>query len=69
MGDFVTMLDGLAAAASSSLSAEDGRLLRELIGRWAARLRHHQRIAGDHQGNSIVRFFWKGAGIADDSAV
>jgi hypothetical protein len=69
MGDLVALLDGLAAAASSALSSEDGRLLRELMARWSGRLRHHQRLAGDHTGNSIVRFFWKGAGIADDSVV
>jgi hypothetical protein len=69
IGDFVTLLDGLASAASSTLPTDEGRLLRELIDRWTARLRHHQRLAGDHQGNSLVRFFWKGAGIADDSVV
>ena len=58
-----------SAAASARCPRTDGRLLRELIARWAARLRHHQRLAGDHKGNSIVRFFWKGAGIADDSVV
>jgi hypothetical protein len=67
--DFVALLDGLSAATSSALSSEDGTLLRELIDRWVGRLRHHQRLAGDHKGNSIVRFFWKGAGIADDSVV
>ena len=69
MGDFVTLLDGLASAAGSALGTSDGRLLRELIDRWAVRLRHHQRIAGDHKGNALVRFFWKGAGIGDDSAI
>jgi hypothetical protein len=69
MGDLVTMLDGLATAAASTLGADDSRLLRELIARWAARLRHHQRLAGDHKGNPIVRFFWKGSGIADDSVI
>jgi hypothetical protein len=69
MGDFVTLLDGLASAAGNVLSSEDGRLLRELIARWTGRLRHHQRLPGDHKGNSLVRFFWKGAGIADDSVV
>jgi transcriptional regulator with XRE-family HTH domain len=44
-------------------------LLRELMARWQARIKHHQRLAGDHKGNSLVRFFWKGAGIADDSVV
>jgi len=37
--------------------------------RWLARLKFHARLPGDHAGNPIVRFFWKGAGIADDSIV
>lgn len=69
MRDFMTMLEGLASASLGVLPTEDGRLLRDLIARWTARLRHHQRLAGDHKGNAIVRFFWKGAGIADDSVV
>lgn len=69
MRDFVTMLEGLASASVSVLPTEDGRHVRELIDRWAARLRHHQRLAGDHDGNSIARFIWKGAGIADDKAI
>ena len=69
MRDFVTTLGGLREAASGVLSAEDARELRELIERWGARLKHHGRLAGDHKGNGIVRFFWKGAGIADDSVV
>ncbi|MEA2621380.1 MAG: hypothetical protein QOH61_290 [Chloroflexota bacterium] len=69
MRDFVTMLEGLGSASIGVLGTSDGRLLRELIDRWAARLRHHQRLAGDHKGNSLVRFFWKGAGIGDDSVI
>jgi hypothetical protein len=69
MKDFQRMLEGLGSASIGVLPTEDGRLLRDLIGRWEARLDHHKRLAGDHKGNSIVRFFWKGAGIADDSVV
>jgi len=46
--------------------------MQELLGdidRWRARLKHHGRLAGDHKGNSIVRFFWKAAGIGDDSVI
>lgn len=69
MRDFVRMLEGLASASVGVLATEDGRLLRDLIGRWEARLRHHQRLAGDHKGSSIVRFFWKAAGVGDDSVI
>jgi hypothetical protein len=69
MKDFVGMLEGLASATVSVLPNDESVLLRRLIERWAARLRHHERLAGDHKGNPIVRFFFKGAGIADDSAV
>jgi len=69
MRDFVTLLEGLASASMSVLPTEDDRHVRELIDRWTARLRHHQRLAGDHKGNPIVRFFFKGAGIGDDSVV
>jgi len=30
------------------------------------RLKFHQRLPGDHKGNPIIRFFFKGAGIGDD---
>jgi hypothetical protein len=69
MKDFMLLLDGLRASALTVLSTGDAGLVRGLTDGWQARLKHHQRLAGDHQGNSIVRFFWKGAGIADDSAV
>jgi hypothetical protein len=69
MRDFIVMLGGLRDAAATVLPSEDARLARALIERGAARLKHHGRLPGDHQGNPIVRFFWKGAGVADDSIV
>jgi hypothetical protein len=69
MTDFMLLLDGLRAAALTVLTSQDAALLRSLMERWQARLKHHQRLPGDHKGNPIVRFFWKGAGIADDSVV
>lgn len=69
MKDFIVLLGGLRDAALTVMPTEDARLTRQLIERWAARLKHHGRLPGDHQGNRIVRFFWKGAGIADDSVV
>ncbi len=69
MKDFIVLLGGLRDAALTVMPSEDARLTRQLIERWAARLKHHGRLPGDHEGNRIVRFFWKGAGIADDSVV
>jgi len=69
MRDFIVLLGGLRDAAVAALPAADARPTRQLIERWAARLQHHGRLPGDHAGNRIVRFFWKGAGIGDDSVV
>ncbi|MBA2487891.1 MAG: hypothetical protein H0V36_01035 [Chloroflexi bacterium] len=69
MRDFIVLLGGLRDAAVAALPATDARPTRQLIERWAARLQHHGRLPGDHAGNRIVRFFWKGAGIGDDSVV
>jgi hypothetical protein len=69
MKDFIVLLGGLRDAAQTVLPADEARHTRLLIERWAARLKHHGRLPGDHKGNPIVRFFWKGAGIADDSVV
>ena len=69
MRDFAVMLLGLLDVASTVLSPDETRSLVELIARWQIRLKHHARLAGDHKGNPIVRFFWKGAGIMDDKVV
>ena len=36
---------------------------------WVERMRHHRRLPGDHVGNKLVRFIWKGAGFGDDTVV
>ena len=69
MKDFMVMLGGLRDASLAVLPPEDARAARQLIERWALRLKHHGRLPGDHQGNRIIRFFWKGAGIGDDSVI
>jgi hypothetical protein len=69
MRDFALMLMGLRNAAGAVLAPDEVQVLTELIDRWRIRLKHHGRLAGDHKGNPIVRFFWKGAGIGDDSIV
>jgi hypothetical protein len=69
MADFALMLLGLRAVAASVLSPVESAALVQLIDRWQVRLKHHARLPGDHKGNPIVRFFWKGAGIMDDKVV
>jgi len=69
MHDFRTLLAGLLNACDTVLSRDDAALARALIQRWGQRLQFHQRLAGDHAGNKLVRFFWKGAGLADDKTI
>jgi hypothetical protein len=69
MKDVMLLLEGLRAAALTVVNSQDATLLGPLMERWRARLTHHQRLAGDHKGNSVVRFFWKAAGFGDDSVV
>lgn len=69
MKHFAALLRGLRDAAATVLTPEDTAAADDHFERVAAVLRHHQRLAGDHKGNPIVRFFWKGAGILDDEIV
>lgn len=69
MNDYVTILAGLREAALSVLPGDDAGPTTELIGAWIERVRHHRRLAGDHTGNPIARFIWKGAGLGDDTVI
>jgi hypothetical protein len=69
MRDFRQMLAGLRDAARPALPPDEAKQLDTLIERWQIRLRRHGRLPGDHKGNAIVRFLWKGAGIGDESVV
>jgi hypothetical protein len=66
MNDFIAMLAGLRAACAAVLTPTDNEAARALFARWAEKLKHHGRLPGDHKGNPVIRFFWKGAGIGDD---
>lgn len=66
MADFMTMLAGLRAACAAVLTPDDNEAAQALFERWNKRLKFHQRLPGDHKGNPIIRFFFKGAGIGDD---
>jgi hypothetical protein len=69
MRHFMAIVSGLRDAAATVMTPEENKVSDELFERWAARLKHHGRLPGDHRGNPIVRFFWKGAGIGDDKWV
>jgi len=69
MKDLLALLDGLHDAAATVLTPSENELADALFARWQECLQHHRRLPGDHAGNSVVRFFWKGAGIMDDEVV
>lgn len=66
MGDFMALIGGLRDAAATVLTPDENTVAAGLFGRWSDRLKRHGRLPGDHKGNPIIRFFWKGAGIGDD---
>ena len=69
MNDVVSLLRGMEEAAVALGPAVDAELIREPIDAWVERLRHHRRLPGDHEGNRIMRWIWKGAGFGDDTVV
>jgi hypothetical protein len=69
MNDYAAVLAGLREATLSVLPAADAPAATRYLDRWIERVRHHRRLAGDHKGNAIVRFIWKGAGLGDDTVV
>ena len=66
MRDFMALLAGLRDAAAGVLTPDENQAAAALFERWSDRLKHHGRLPGDHKGNALIRFFWKGAGIGDD---
>jgi hypothetical protein len=66
MRDFMAMIAGLRDAAGAVLTPDENREAAALFARWEDRLKAHGRLPGDHKGNALIRFFWKGAGIGDD---
>jgi len=69
MKDFAACVEGLQEAGAALLSPEDVAAARRFFDAWFRQLRHHRAIPGDHKGNPVLRFFWKGAGVLDDSVV
>jgi hypothetical protein len=69
MRDVMALIHGLKSATNTVLTPGENEKADVLFEKWAEVLKHHQRLPGDHKGNPIVRFFWKGAGIGDDKWV
>jgi hypothetical protein len=69
MNDVVSLLRGLEAAAVATGSSAEAEVIRAPMEAWIACLRRHRRLPGDHAGNRVVRFIWKGAGLGDDTVV
>lgn len=69
MKDVMALVRGLQEAAATVLTPAENEDAQPLFERWLARLKHHQRLPGDHTGNKVVRFFWKGAGVLDDEVI
>ncbi|HEY5488820.1 MAG TPA: hypothetical protein VIK00_03195 [Candidatus Limnocylindrales bacterium] len=66
MLDFIAMLAGLRDACAVVLTPDENQAALALFGRWDDKLKAHGRLPGDHKGNPVIRFFFKGAGIGDD---
>jgi hypothetical protein len=69
MNDVATLLRGLEEAAVALGALAEAPSIRLPMAAWVDRMRRHRRLPGDHEGNSAVRFVWKGAGLGDDSVV
>ena len=71
MKDFMALLARPARGRRDGAHAgRERRPPTPLFERWIdAAASIHRRLPGDHKGNPVVRFFWKGAGIVDDEVV
>lgn len=66
MDDVSKMIEGLKRSVATVLSPEDNEVAHQFLHRFIVQLARHRRLPGDHKGNPIIRFFFKGAGIGDD---
>ena len=67
--DQQTLIGGLRPAAAAVLPPDDAAAFGELVEAWFKHLRLYKRLPGDHKGNPVARFIYKGAGILDDSVI
>ena len=66
MSDLAALLAGLRVAVATVLNPLEREAADAFFKQWNEALKHHRRLPGDHKGNKLIRFFWKGAGIGDD---
>jgi hypothetical protein len=69
MRDLIALLAGLQKAAAGVLTPDENEAAAETFSHWKDRLKKHGRLAGDHKGNTLLRFFWKGVGVGDEKWV
>lgn len=69
MKDVISLMQGLEEVAVSLGPAAEADAISAPMAAWIERLRRHRRLPGDHTGNRIARFIWKGAGLGDDTVV
>jgi hypothetical protein len=67
--DQQTLIVALRPPMAAVLAPDDAKACGELMEAWFKRLRLYKRLPGDHKGNPVVRFLFKGAGVLDDSVV
>lgn len=67
--DQANLVRGLQTAAAAVVAPADIPALGLYCDAWVKVLEFHRRLPGDHPGNAVVRFAFKGAGILDDSVV
>jgi len=67
--DQQTLIGALRPAAAAVLPPEDAAALGKLVDAWFKRLYLYKRLPGDHKGNAVARFIYKGAGVLDDSVI
>jgi hypothetical protein len=63
--DFLTFIAAMAPAARIVLTPEEAEALQAIVDRWTMRQARARKLAGDRPRNPLLRFFWKGVGIAD----
>ena len=67
--DVAALIGGLREAARAIVAPADGQAVVGIVDAWLAKLKFQRAIPGDHRGNKVARFIWKGAGILDESVV
>jgi hypothetical protein len=67
--DYEALIRAIRDASAAVLAPAEVEALDRYIRAWIDRIEFHRRLPGDHRGNPLVRFFYKGTGILDDSVI